>query len=104
MRHCDVLIIGGGIIGCSIAYYTSKYGRDVTIIEKGEFVSGTSSRCDGNILAIDKDPGFDSQMSLVSQKLVTDLSEELEHAFEYRAPGSILVCESDEEMEVARNG
>ncbi|OSY13522.1 D-amino-acid oxidase [Bacillus mycoides] len=102
MRHCDVLIIGGGIIGCSIAYYTSKYGRDVTIIEKGEFVSGTSSRCDGNILAIDKDPGFDSQMSLVSQKLVTDLSEELEHSFEYRAPGSILVCESDEEMEASQ--
>ncbi|MED2016183.1 MULTISPECIES: NAD(P)/FAD-dependent oxidoreductase [Bacillus cereus group] len=102
MRHCDVLIIGGGIIGCSIAYYTSKYGRDVTIIEKGEFVSGTSSRCDGNILAIDKDPGFDSQMSLVSQKLVIDLSEELEHSFEYRAPGSILVCESDEEMEAAQ--
>ncbi|PGO73900.1 glycine oxidase [Bacillus cereus] len=102
MRHCDVLIIGGGIIGCSIAYYTSKYGRDVTIIEKGEFVTGTSSRCDGNILAIDKDPGFDSQMSLVSQKLVTDLSEELEHSFEYRAPGSILVCESDEEMEAAQ--
>ncbi|MEC2513900.1 FAD-dependent oxidoreductase [Bacillus cereus] len=102
MRHCDVLIIGGGIIGCSIAYYTSKYGRDVTIIEKGEFVSGTSSRCDGNILAIDKDPGFDSQMSLVSQKLVTDLSEELEHSFEFRAPGSILGCESDEEMEAAQ--
>ncbi|MBE7123030.1 NAD(P)/FAD-dependent oxidoreductase [Bacillus cereus] len=102
MRHCDVLIIGGGIIGCSIAYYTSKYGRDVTIIEKGEFVSGTSSRCDGNILAIDKDPGFDSQMSLVSQKLVTELSKELEHSFEYRAPGSILVCESDEEMEAAQ--
>ena len=102
MRHCDVLIIGGGIIGCSIAYYTSKYGRDVTIIEKGEFVSGTSSRCDGNILAIDKDPGFDSQMSLVSQRLVTELSEELEHSFEYRAPGSILVCESDEEMEAAQ--
>jgi len=102
VRHCDVLIIGGGIIGCSIAYYTSKYGRDVTIIEKGEFVSGTSSRCDGNILAIDKDPGFDSQMSLVSQRLVTELSEELEHSFEYRAPGSILVCESDEEMEAAQ--
>lgn len=102
VKHCDVLVIGGGIIGCSIAYYASKYGRDVTIIEKGEFVSGTSSRCDGNILAIDKDPGFDSQMSLFSQNLVGELSKELEHSFEYRAPGSILVCESDEEMEAAQ--
>lgn len=102
IKHCDVLIIGGGIIGCSIAYYAAKYGRDVTIIEKGEFVSGTSSRCDGNILAIDKDPGFDSQMSLFSQRLVDELSSDLEHPFEYRAPGSILVCESDEEMEAAK--
>ncbi|AZU63705.1 NAD(P)/FAD-dependent oxidoreductase [Neobacillus mesonae] len=102
MKHCDVLVIGGGIIGCSIAYYASKAGRDVTIIEKGEFVSGTSSRCDGNILAIDKDPGFDSQMSLVSQRLVDDLSRKLDYKFEYRAPGSILVCESDEEMEAAK--
>jgi glycine/D-amino acid oxidase-like deaminating enzyme len=102
LKHCDVLIIGGGIIGCSIAYYASKSGRTVTIVDKGEFVSGTSSRCDGNILAIDKDPGFDSQMSLVSQHLVDELSKELEHSFEYRAPGSILVCESDEEMEAAK--
>jgi sarcosine oxidase subunit beta len=101
-HHCDVLIIGGGIIGCAIAYYTSKSGRDVTIIEKGEFVSGTSSRCDGNILAIDKDPGFDSQMSLVSQKLVDELSKELKQPFDYRAPGSILVCETEEEMEAAQ--
>ncbi|MCM3569957.1 FAD-dependent oxidoreductase [Neobacillus mesonae] len=102
MRNCDILVIGGGIIGCAIAYYASKSGRDVTMIEKGEFVSGTSSRCDGNILAIDKDPGFDSQMSLVSQQLVDDLSRELGHSFEYRAPGSILVCETDEEMEAAK--
>lgn len=101
VKNCDVLVIGGGIIGCAIAYYASKYGRDVTILEKGEFVSGTSSRCDGNILAIDKDPGFDSQMSLLSQRLVDDLSKELEHTFEYRAPGSILVCESEEEMSAA---
>src|SRR5690554_5042387 len=94
-KFSEVIIIGGGIIGASIAYYTSKLGMEVTILEKGELASGTSSRCDGNILAIDKDPGFDSQMSLASQKLTAQLSKELKHSFEYRAPGSILVCETE---------
>ncbi|MDX8366434.1 FAD-dependent oxidoreductase [Cytobacillus sp. IB215665] len=100
-KHCEVLVIGGGVIGSAVAYYVSKSGYDVTVIEKGELASGTSSRCDGNILAIDKDPGFDSQMSLESQRLVAQLSKELEHTFEYRAPGSILVCENEQEMVAA---
>lgn len=99
--HKEVIVIGGGIIGAAIAYYGAKSGLEMTILEKGEIASGTSSRCDGNILAIDKDPGFDSQMSLKSQELVHQLSKDLEQPFEYRNPGSILVCESDAEMEAA---
>ncbi|UFJ39558.1 FAD-binding oxidoreductase [Brevibacillus humidisoli] len=99
--HTEVAVIGGGIIGSAIAYYVAKAGLQVTVIEKGELASGTSSRCDGNILAIDKDPGFDSQMSLKSQQLVQQLSKELKHPFEYRALGSILVCETEEEMSAA---
>lgn len=101
-EHRDIIIIGGGIIGASIAYFASKSGLDITVLEKNELASGTSSRCDGNILAIDKDPGFDSQMSLKSQQLVHQLSKELEISFEYRNPGSILVCENDQEMEAAQ--
>lgn len=101
IQHRDIVVIGGGIIGAAIAYYGSKAGLDITVLEKNELASGTSSRCDGNILAIDKDPGFDSQMSLKSQELVHKLSNELEIPFEYRNPGSILVCENDAEMEAA---
>ncbi len=97
----DVVIIGGGIIGTAIAYYAAKLNMSITVVEKGEIAGGTSSRCDGNILAIDKDPGFDSQMSLKSQELVSELARELDEEFEYRAPGSILVCENEAEMEAA---
>ena len=99
--HRDVVVIGGGIMGAAIAYYGAKAGLDITVLEKNELASGTSSRCDGNILAIDKDPGFDSQMSLKSQQLVHQLNQELDISFEYRNPGSILVCENDKEMEAA---
>ena len=100
--HHDIVVIGGGIIGGAIAYYCAKAGLEIMVLEKNELASGTSSRCDGNILAIDKDPGFDSQMSLVSQQLVHELDKDLEIKFEYRNPGSILVCESDVEMEAAQ--
>ncbi|WP_269409431.1 NAD(P)/FAD-dependent oxidoreductase [Lentibacillus daqui] len=99
--HRDIIVIGGGIMGAAISYYGAKAGLDITVLEKRELASGTSSRCDGNILAIDKDPGFDSQMSLKSQQLVHTLSKELDVPFEYRNPGSILVCENDAEMEAA---
>ena len=42
MQHCDVLIIRGDY-RCTIAYYASKYGRDVSILEKGEVDRGTLS-------------------------------------------------------------
>lgn len=101
LRSSEVVVVGGGIIGCAIAYYAAKAGLEVTVVERGELGGGTSSRCDGNILAIDKDPGFDSQMSLKSQELTRALVDELDD-FEYRAPGSILVCETEQEMEAAR--
>src|SRR5690625_7794100 len=98
----EVAIIGGGIVGCAIAYYVAKAGLDCILIEKNDIASGTSSRCDGNITIVDKDPGFDSLMSLVSQELTIDLHKELSIPFEYRASGSILVCDNEEEMEAAK--
>lgn len=100
-NHAEVAVIGGGIVGCAIAYYVAKSGLDCMLIEKGDLASGTSSRCDGNITSVDKDPGFDSQMSKISQKLTAELNTELEIPFEYRASGSILVCDSDLELEAA---
>jgi len=100
-HHAEVVIIGGGIVGASIAYFLGTRGIHAVVLEKGELAGGTSSRCDGNILAIDKEPGFDSQMSLISQRIIDELSRELKRSFEYRAPGSILVCESEEEMTAA---
>ena len=38
----DVLIVGGGIIGVSAAYFLAKAGASVTLIEKGEIASGSS--------------------------------------------------------------
>jgi len=39
----DAIIIGGGIIGCTTAYYLSRSGRKVLLIDRGEIASGTTA-------------------------------------------------------------
>ncbi|NMP21421.1 NAD(P)/FAD-dependent oxidoreductase [Sulfobacillus harzensis] len=97
----NIIVVGGGVIGAASAYYLTQSGASVTLLDQGDIGGGTSSRCDGNVLAIDKDPGFDSQMALKSQELLHQLAQELPR-FEYRRPGSYLVCDNGDEVEMAR--
>ena len=46
---CDVAIIGAGIIGLATAYYLSKKGMKLAIIEKNYIGSGSTLRCIGGI-------------------------------------------------------
>lgn len=102
-KNYEVVVIGGGIVGCSVAYYLAEAGLETILVEKNDIASGTSSRCDGNVTIVDKDPGFDSEMSLVSQELLNDLTKVLNIPFEFREHGSILVCDNDDEMQAAKD-
>ncbi|MFC5590807.1 glycine oxidase ThiO [Sporosarcina soli] len=46
-REVDVIVIGGGIIGCSIAYYTAKAGLSVHLLEQGSIAQGTTQAAAG---------------------------------------------------------
>lgn len=92
-----VTVIGGGVIGAATAFYLTEAGASVTLVDAGAIGGGTSSRCDGNVLAIDKNPGYDGQLALRSQALLSRLSEVLGD-MEYRSPGSYLVCDTKEEV------
>ncbi|MCH9036125.1 MAG: FAD-binding oxidoreductase, partial [Chloroflexi bacterium] len=48
----EVLIVGGGIIGCSIAYHLSKEGTKVTIIERESVGSQASGAATGLLVAL----------------------------------------------------
>ena len=102
MKAYDVVVIGGGVIGISVAYYLSKKGIKVALVEKGDIASGTSGRCDGNVLIADKEPGFDTKMSYTSQLLFKELVSEIPYNFDYTQRGSIYIIESEEELKVAK--
>jgi glycine oxidase len=50
MAAPDVIIVGGGVIGCAIAYYLAQAGVQVTIVERGE-VGGEASGASAGLLA-----------------------------------------------------
>ena len=49
-NRADVVIIGGGVIGCSIAYHLAKYhSHDVVLLERKQITSGTTWHAAGLI-------------------------------------------------------
>lgn len=46
-----VVIIGGGVIGCSAAFHLAEAGVDVVLIERGQLASGSTSRAAGGVRA-----------------------------------------------------
>ena len=101
MIKYDAVVVGGGVIGCCTAYYLTKAGLKVALVEKKDIASGTTSSCDGNILISDKKPGFDTDLASASQNLFKELDKELDCEFDYTQKGSLYLIESDEEWLVA---
>jgi sarcosine oxidase subunit beta len=99
--NADVVVIGGGVVGAADAYFLARRGFAVTLVERGGICQGTSSRCDGNVLLIDKMPGFDCRLARLSQDLFPQVAAELEEDIEWHRRGSLLVIESEAEMAVA---
>jgi len=79
MNHSgDAVVVGGGVIGTSIAYYLSKKGVKVTLLERGRVGGQASNVAAGALsppLARDLDPY--SRMALLSLAMFPELSYEL---------------------------
>jgi 4-methylaminobutanoate oxidase (formaldehyde-forming) len=70
-----VVIIGGGIIGCSVAYHLTKLGwRDVVLLEKSELTAGTTWHAAGLVVS----GTFSSETMINMAKYTRDLYQDLE--------------------------
>ena len=99
-RSADIVVIGGGVVGCSIAYQLARMGqRNVVIVEKNQVASGASGRCPG---------GFRQQWSTradillmsASIRMFTQLQDELEYPgdLEIRQIGYLFLSYNEDEM------
>lgn len=101
-KHVDILIIGGGVIGCSIARELSKWDTSVLLVEKEEDLAmHTSSRNDGMVHpGMAPKPGSKkAYFNVKGNEMYSKVTEELDVPF--RRTGSLILFDKKEMRFVA---
>jgi sarcosine oxidase subunit beta len=96
-RKADVVIIGAGVIGASIAYHLTKENIQAVVLDKKEIATGSSGACEGLLLLQSKKPGIHLEMALDSIRRFPALVQELDRPIEYENKGGLVVIETEEE-------
>ena len=96
-NNAEIIIIGGGIIGCATAYYLAKNGvKDVIVLEGSDFMgNGGSSRNGGGVRQSGRDVRELPLVMYGIKNLWPHLSEELEVDCEYHQDGNLRVGKTE---------
>lgn len=108
----DVLVIGGGLSGCALAYYLARDGVAVTLVERGELnraASGTNAGSFHLQIAIHQLTGLEVdslagrllteiRLYVEGAKLWEELEAELDGSLEMHTTGGLMVAETDAEL------
>ncbi|MBM7066740.1 FAD-dependent oxidoreductase [Actibacterium sp. 188UL27-1] len=72
--HAKVVVIGGGVVGCSVAYHLTRFGwTDIVLLERSELTSGSTWHAAGGMHTINGDPNVAKL-----QKYTVDLYKEIQ--------------------------
>jgi sarcosine oxidase subunit beta len=96
----DVVIIGGGVNGCSLAYRLAKKGLDVVVVEKRYLSSGATGACGAGIRQ-QWSTRENAQLAIQSVKIFEQLSKELGQDIEFRQGGYLIAVHDEKEMKQA---
>jgi sarcosine oxidase subunit beta len=98
IKKADIVIIGGGVVGCSIAYNLAKLGaKNIILLEKNTLASGSTGRCGAGIRQ-----QFGTKMNCIlareSIKIFENLSQELEYDIELNQGGYLILAYTEKEV------
>lgn len=99
----DCIIIGGGVIGASIARYLMRYKTNVLVIERNSDVGDETSGANSGIVHSGYDPkpnSLKAKFNVEGNKMFDQVCKELD--FEFKRIGSLTLAFNDEEFETLK--
>jgi len=94
-RSTKVVIVGGGVIGCSVAYHLTKFGwKDVVLLERDKLTSGTTWHAAGLVSQL----GPTSTVTKIRKytlDLYKKLEKEIDHSAGLRLNGALSIAQTD---------
>ena len=100
--HAEIVIVGGGIVGCSAAYHLAKMGRtNVLLLEQGKLTSGTTWHAAGLVGQMRPNRNM-TVMSKYGIELYASLEAETGLATGWKQCGSVNVARTPQRMQVLK--
>src|SRR5207247_6922800 len=94
----QVVIIGGGIVGCSAAYHLAKLGwKDVLLLEQNQLAGGTTWHAAGLVGRL-RTTNSMTKINKYSAQLYAGLERETGHSVGWKQVGSLIVARSRDRM------
>jgi 4-methylaminobutanoate oxidase (formaldehyde-forming) len=102
-RHARVVVIGGGVIGCSVAYHLAHMGwRDVLLLERDRLTSGTTWHAAGLIVTFGSTSHTSTEMRQYTRDLYARLEAETGQSTGFRPVGFIEAAADADRVEEYR--
>ncbi|HSO39289.1 MAG TPA: FAD-dependent oxidoreductase, partial [Labilithrix sp.] len=102
-KHARVVVVGGGIIGCSVAYHLDHMGwKDVVLLERDRLTSGTTRHAAGLMVTFGSTSETSTEMRKYTADLYSRLEAETEQSTGFKPVGFIEVAADADRLEEYR--
>ena len=100
--HAKAIVIGGGVVGCSVLYHLAKAGwKDIILIERSELTSGSSWHAAGGFHTLNGDPNV-AKLQAYTVGLYKKLEELSGQSCSLHLTGGVMMADSPERMDFLR--
>lgn len=96
-RECDVVVIGGGIIGCATAYYLARRGAHVVLLERGRVLGDQSRKNWGYVRQQGRDP-LEVPLMVEANRIWRGLERELGAEIDWVQGGNLALAADEQRM------